>query len=69
MKGVHMIRVTTRPVAECTHLGCGWKLHGNFHVPAATVRSRAQQHVKRYDDHIVNVTISDITEYSAEVAS
>ncbi len=65
MKGVTFIRAKLHPVAECQHAGCGWTFEGRSYVSAATVRSNAERHVAA-NDHIVTVTIRDITEYAAE---
>jgi hypothetical protein len=65
VKGVTFIRVKLRPVAECQHVGCGWTFEGKSYIRPQTVRSNAEHHVQQ-TGHIVNVTVSDITEYAPD---
>jgi hypothetical protein len=64
VKGVTYIRVKLKPVAECQHHGCGWVFDLRA-VAAVTVRANAERHVQA-TGHIVDVTVSDITQYSRE---
>lgn len=64
-----MIRLKLKPQAECQRADCGWGLiQGRGASSAVALRSRAERHVQD-TGHRVNVTISDITEYSPQVKS
>lgn len=60
-----MIRVKLQPQAECQRRDCGWGQIAGRGTNAVGVRARAERHVQE-TGHIVNVTISDITEYSPD---